>query len=57
MEMLSETQKEKDRCVLCRKETEYYKDTHINFRERYVEGSGQLCPGCYRQVYDTSLKV
>ncbi len=55
--MLSETQKEKDRCVLCRKETEYYKDTHINFRERYVEGSGQLCPGCYRQVYDTSLKV
>lgn len=55
--MPNETCREKDKCVICGNETEYYKDTHINFRWHYVEGCGQLCPGCYRQVYDTSSKV
>ena len=38
--------KEKDRCVLCGKETPYTKDTHIGNREHYIEGAGQLCETC-----------
>ncbi len=41
---------EKDRCVLCWKETEYTKDTPIEERQFYIEGSGQLCEECYREV-------
>ena len=36
----------KDLCVLCGKETEYDRDMHINLREGYVEGSGQVCREC-----------
>ena len=36
----------KDRCVLCRKETEYTKETHIDKRVNYIEGCGQLCKTC-----------
>ena len=36
---------EKDRCVICGKETPYLRSTHISHREGYVEGSGQ---GCYQ---------
>lgn len=53
--MPSETSREKDLCVFCRKETEYYKDTHINFREYYIEGCGQLCPECHQLVYVTTV--
>ena len=37
---------EKDRCVVCGKETEYAKDTHVDVRKNYIEGAGQLCPDC-----------
>lgn len=38
---------EKDKCVICDKETVYTKDTHINLRCYYVDGTGQLCRKCY----------
>jgi hypothetical protein len=42
---------EKDRCVICGKETEYTRDTHIDQRVGYVEGAGQLCGKCYVSTY------
>jgi len=36
---------EKDRCVICGKETPYLRSTNIYDREGYVEGGGQ---GCYQ---------
>jgi hypothetical protein len=44
--------KEYDKCVSCQKETRYEKHTHINSRQYYIEGSGQLCPNCYEEIYD-----
>ena len=37
---------EKDKCVICGKETIYPKNTHIDMRVGYVEGAGQLCFEC-----------
>jgi hypothetical protein len=34
---------EKDRCVICGKETPYLRSTNIYNREGYVEGGGQGC--------------
>ena len=34
-------------CVLCGSETTYTINTHIDFRDGYVEGVGQLCRICY----------
>jgi hypothetical protein len=38
--------REKDNCVLCGRETPYYKDEHIDTRYHYIEGAGQLCKEC-----------
>ena len=45
---------EKEKCVICGKETDVYKDTHINFRDCYIEGAGQLCDKCYKELNDRS---
>ena len=42
---------EKDKCISCGKETEYSITTHIDQRKHYIEGAGQLCPGCYVKTY------
>ena len=42
--------KEKETCVSCGKETPYSRDTHIDYRNYYVEGAGQLCKECYEQI-------
>ncbi|HOK20686.1 MAG TPA: hypothetical protein PLX73_00975 [Candidatus Paceibacterota bacterium] len=44
---------EKDRCVVCAKQTPYTKKVHINLRRYYVEGAGQLCQRCYERIYGT----
>ena len=38
-------------CVSCKAETEYTIDQPIVMRNYYVEGAGQLCKGCYEQIY------
>lgn len=38
-----EAKPEKDKCLLCGKETPYYITTHINLRIGYIEGGGQGC--------------
>lgn len=35
-----------DLCVCCGKDTGIPKETHLDFREFYVEGAGQLCREC-----------
>lgn len=42
---------EKDKCISCKKETEYEKETHIDYRNHYIEGVGQLCKDCYTSIY------
>ena len=39
----SELNDEKDKCVICGKETPYTRNTHIDMRIGYVEGGGQGC--------------
>jgi|TARA_Y100000310_G_scaffold341398_1_gene440405 hypothetical protein len=45
----------KDKCVSCKKESLYSKETHIDFRLGYIEGVGQLCLDCYEVIYMTSI--
>ena len=41
-------------CVLCKQETQFKFNTHIETRGTYVEGCGQLCNSCYVACYNTS---
>lgn len=46
------SQKERERCVLCGKPTEYTKHTPISERIGYIEGCGQLCKDCFVELYE-----
>ena len=48
---------DKDKCINCKKETLYSKETHIDFRLGYVEGAGQLCLDCYGIIYELEPKL
>ena len=39
----------KDTCVICGQETAYDFETHIDLRNGYLEGLGQLCTSCFRK--------
>ena len=39
-----------EKCVMCGVETYVDKDTHIDLRDYYVAGVGQLCVQCYFKV-------
>ena len=41
----------KELCIRCGKETEYDVHTPITIRRYYIEGSGQLCEDCWRELY------
>ncbi len=45
-----------EKCIICKKDTKYSKDTHIEKRTFYVEGIGQLCESCGYDLYVESLK-
>ena len=55
--MMSKITLEKDKCVNCKRETLYDKETHVDFRLGYVEGTGQLCLDCYGVVYGLTSKL
>jgi hypothetical protein len=38
-------------CVSCNELTDVPKNMHVDQREHYVEGAGQLHPHCYEEVY------
>lgn len=40
-----------EHCVVCGCATEYTKETPISERIGYVEGAGQLCQHCYKDLY------
>lgn len=40
----------KEKCILCNKELDIRKDTHIHLRSYYVEGVGQLCLQCFLKI-------
>ena len=42
---------EYENCVLCGKRTEILRKTPTHSRENYIEGCGQLCPECSKEVY------
>ena len=42
---------EYDKCQICGMETPYKKTDNINVRKYYIEGAGQLCECCYKDVY------
>ena len=42
---------EKELCIRCNKPTPYHPETPITLRRYFVEGSGQLCPLCYQELY------
>jgi len=42
----------KEKCISCGIETNENLSTDINYRNFYVEGSGQLCRQCYERIYD-----
>ena len=39
-------------CIMCGKKTTVSKTTHIDFRDGYIEGAGQLCYRCYNKGTD-----
>lgn len=43
---------DKEKCIICGKETIYNKDTDILIRACYIEGAGQLCFDCNKKLYD-----
>ena len=47
----------KDKCVNCKRESLYSKETHIDFRIGYIEGAGQLCLDCYGVIYGLEPKL
>ena len=46
----------KDKCVSCGIETQYDEFDHIDFRNFYIEGAGQLCPDCFDQIYKSKIR-
>ncbi|MDP3042934.1 MAG: hypothetical protein Q8N21_00835 [bacterium] len=50
-EKIEKSKIEHDKCVKCGGETEYPKDTRVDFREGYIEGAGQLCEDCRKKIY------
>ena len=40
-----------EKCVVCGKKTKYAKDTPVQERIGYVEGAGQLCRDCHKELY------
>ena len=41
----------KELCIRCNKPTPYHPNTPITLRRYYIEGSGQLCPLCYQNLF------
>ena len=43
---------EKDKCVVCGYDSMYDIDEHVDMRNFYVDGAGQLCYDCYVSIYE-----
>ncbi len=54
--MFADKKTSKDLCVICRRDTEYTTDTPIWERKNYIEGAGQLCSICAKEIELQILK-
>ena len=54
--MKTDKEKEKEKCVSCGEETHVPKDLHIDFRDFYIEGVGQLCYDCHKELYNGIIR-
>ncbi len=45
-----------ERCIRCGKITNILKSLHIDFRDCYIEGGGQLCPECYYKLLHMDIE-
>ena len=43
---------EYERCCICHKLLNVKKRTPVTIRRGYIEGAGQLCKDCFRELYD-----
>jgi recombinational DNA repair protein (RecF pathway) len=41
-----------EKCVSCGRETGYSINDHVDSRKTYVEGAGQLCAECFKDMYN-----
>ena len=48
--------REYEKCANCNKQTDIPIDMHIDLRECYIEGAGQLCRECYFTIYKKVIK-
>ena len=46
---------DRERCVLCWRETDIPKDTPVSRHKYYLEGQGQLCAKCYYELYGAGV--
>ena len=46
-ETRQKVESEFETCVICGKETNVPVKQHVDFRDFYIEGAGQLCKSCY----------
>ena len=51
-----ENKSEKDKCVICGKETIYDKNLNIDERIGYVIGVGQVCLECFKTIDNENFK-
>lgn len=47
--------KRTEKCIQCEKDTGVPINQHVDLRETYVEGAGQLCKDCYDKTYNKTL--
>ena len=45
-----------EKCVLCGTITDVPRNMPISSRHYYVEGCGQVCNVCYKQIYNNQTK-
>lgn len=50
--MEAEPRYQYENCVGCGEQTQVLRTQHIDFREYYIEGAGQLCKECWDKTYE-----
>ena len=45
----------KEKCIMCGKETPYDFETHVDMRIGYIDGLGQCCINCMEEKIDNDV--
>lgn len=49
-----ESKGSKEYCIICGKETPFYRHQNTDWRKFYIYGAGQLCQQCYESIFHIS---